>query len=293
MSNMSTVTPELLKRNKELLNSFLIERPIAKEYKLPPYETLFGFIYCIENKHSGKKYIGSVYSGWTDVKNPHPYNSLRKRASHYIYEYNSAMKQITSANKTNRPIIQSLCKDGFENFIMYPIAETSNKNHTDAEKYFIAKFNTIDNGYNGMQGNSWYSHRGRRLTKRDKILRSDPVIAVNINNKEILFSDSMKLLGDFLDTSKDIIKNNNRSGRSHQGWFIFYINNEKRNHILNHYVLENNLGIQKRGNPRYHSEKSKQFYSELVNNISSYIKDPKSEMFSDYVKLDKLEYTDD
>jgi hypothetical protein len=257
MNKVSTISPELLKHNKDLLTSFLQELPISKEYKIPPYDVLFGFIYCIENKMNGKKYIGSVYSAWHDIKNPHPYNSLHKRASSYIYEYNTAMQQETSAKKVNRPIINAMCEDEIHNFIMYPIAETTIKNHSAAENYFINKFDTISNGYNAMVGNGYTHHSGRKLTKHDKLIRSDPIIAVNMNNKEIVFADSMKLLGDFLGTSKDIIKNNNRSGRSHKGWFIFYIDDAKRYYILNHYVLEDNLGIQKRGNPRYHSDKSK------------------------------------
>ena len=290
---MSNITPELLKENKEKLKCFLQEKPIPIEYKIQLFDKLFGYIYCIENLKTTMKYIGSVYSGWIDIKNPHPYSSLRKRASHYIYEYNSSMRQESSIKNTNRPIIKAMCEYGFENFIMYPIAETTNKNHAMAERYFINKYNTIDNGYNTIPGRGYNKHNGRKLSKKDKLIRSDPIIAINLNHKEIIFSDSMKLFADFLGTSKDIIKNNNRSGRSHMGWFIFYINDEKRHYVLNHYVIQNNLGVQKRGNPRYHSEKSKQFYLELFNNISSYIKDPYSELFSEYTKLDRLEYIDD
>lgn len=282
------VTPELLKQNQELLNSFLVGAQIPDEYKLPPHERIFGYIYCIENKLNGRKYIGAVYSGWMDVQDPDPSNLLRKRASNYIYEYNSARKTTSSAKKTFRPIIQALCDDGFENFTMYPIAETTKNNHVSAEIYFIEKLDTIDDGYNVYLGRGRNSHTGRKFLSKDKEVRSDKIIGVNLNKKEILFSDSMKLFADFIGTSKDMIKNVNRIGRSYKGWFIFYIDDEKRNHVLNMVV---NGTIQ---HQTQHSERSKKFYSGVFSSISAFIHEyPHSEIFSDFTELSSLIYSDE
>lgn len=290
---MSKITQETLDRNKIIMNSFFQERAIVDKYRIPEFDKRYGYIYCIENKLNRKKYIGSTFSICNDIKNPHPYSALRKRASHYIYEYNLASRQHTTAKRLQRPIIQAFVAEDIENFIMYPIAETRQGTHEIAEKYFIKEYDSIENGYNRVSGANLTTYRGHKHIASQKNIRSDPIIAINMNAKQLVFADSMKLFGDFLGTSKDMIKNNVRSGRSYKGWFIFYINDEKRNYILNHYVLEDNLGVQKRGNPRYHSEKSKQFYSELMTNVTSYIKDSKSELFSDFTKLDDIKYIDD
>ena len=273
------------------MSSFLIIKPIALEYQLlNPYEVPYGYIYCVENKLNQKKYIGSTHSNWNDIQKPDPINILRKRASQYIYEYNSGIERSESTRKLLRPIIRAMVEDGIENFMFYPLAETQEYTHIKAENYFIDKLDTITNGYNARAKGVWGNSIGRTLTIQDKILRSDKVLAINLNQKKLVFADSMKLLGDFLGTSKDIIKNNNRSGRSHMGWFIFYINREKRFYVLDHFVINDNLGIQKRGNPRYHSESSKKFYSELYDSVSSYIDRSKSELFTDFTVLDPLLY---
>ena len=292
---MSTLTPELLKRNQALKEQFFEARKIEKEYQIPSYDKLHGFIYCIENKNTGKKYIGSTYSVWTDIKNPHPLSALHKRASHYIYEYNSAMKSLPSIKPISRPIIRAMVDEGIENFVMYPVAETTDKSHNSAEHFFIDKYKTDVDGYNVVAVNpnrttNAGNTKGRVLTKHDKLIRSEPILAINMNSQEIVTADSMKLLADFLNTSKDIIKNNARSGRNHRGWFIFYNDSDKRHHILHHFVLGDNLGIQKRGNSRNHSDKSKQFYQELFNNVDSYLKNPKSELFANFTKLPDLCY---
>jgi len=293
---MSTITNELLEQNKKMLQSFLIEKPIPLEYRISnPYDLAqgsipYGYIYCIENKINGKKYIGSAYSLWTDIQNPNPFTILRKRASQYIYEYNSILRSTGSNKRLARPIIQAMQEHGFENFIMYPIAETTVHTHAAAEKFFIDKYDTIASGYNIQYGGSYAKIQGYRLTARDKALRSDKIIAVNLNQKQLIFADSMKLLGDYLGTSKDIIKNQTRGGRQYKGWFMFYLDEGKRTHILEHFVLGDALGKWKHPTTRNHSEKSKQFYSELFQNISTYLKEPKSELFSDFTFLDPLEY---
>jgi hypothetical protein len=273
-------TQDLLEQNKVLVNNFLVIRKIAPEFKIPIYEDRFGYIYCIENKLDNKKYIGSTYSNWMDVKDPNISNPLRKRASQYLYEYNKGIKNTISIKKLNRPIIQAMIDNGFENFIMYPLAETTKKNHTEAEKYFINYYNTIENGYNVIYGRGLTHHIGRALSTKDKKLRSEPIISINFNNKQIIFSDSMKLFADYMNSSKDMIKNVVRLGDFYKGWISFYIDTSKRKYILEK-VLE------KSG---YHSTKRKEFYTELVNNIEKYIKDSKSELFYNFEILEPLKY---
>ena len=150
---MSSVTTELLERNKEIKRNFLVDREIESRYRAP-IGKFYGYIYCIENKKNGKKYIGSTYSTWVGVETPDPMAAMMKRASGYIYEYNTALKSSPSVRKVLRPIMQAMVDDGIENFIMYPLAETTQKTHTQQENEWIDRFDTIENGYNGNYAGS-------------------------------------------------------------------------------------------------------------------------------------------
>ena len=291
---MSTITTELLGSNKEIMDRFLVDREIEERFRLPAGEVKYGNVYCIENLKSGKKYIGSTFSVWTGVKNPSPCSQIRKRASQYLYEYNAALKQSPSIWETLRPIIRAMVKEGIENFIMYPIAETTAANHELAENYFIEAYNSIEDGYNVQRlynGGNPYVRMRRVQSRADKIARSEPILAINLNRKELVLVDSMKLFADYLGTTKDIIKNQARSGRCYKGWFIFYIREDKRAEILNNYIIPDNLGIQKNGHSRNHSEKYKKFYVELYDAVNKYLKQPiLSGRFEDFTLLDPIEY---
>ena len=126
-------------QNRKILSSFLEIRSIPDQYKAPykPNErNPYGYIYCIENKINNKKYIGSTYSVWVGISEPNMIVPLKKRASHYIYNYNR-MKNYSETDKLLlRPIDKALVDYGIENFVMYPIAETTRENHIDAELYW-------------------------------------------------------------------------------------------------------------------------------------------------------------
>jgi hypothetical protein len=183
-----------------------------------------------------------------------------------------------------------MVQDGFENFRMYPIAETTRDTHYDAERYFIDIFNSIENGYNinKVKPSTKFKTIGTIHDAQNKRLRSEPVLCINLNKEEIIFSDSMKLFADYMNSSKDMIKNCVRAGRAYKGWFIFYIDNNKRELILYKHVLGDNLS------KNYtHSEKSKAFYKDLCLTISSYLKSPnKNEFFPNFKILDSLIYKD-
>ena len=272
-------------KNRQLLSQFIVDKKIAPEYT---EDVPFGYIYCIENIVTHKKYIGSVYSLMIGKDKPIPSTQLRKRASNYIYEYNKVMKDETSARQFRRPIILAMVKDGFDNFIMYPLAETNPENHGDMEKFFINKFDTIKNGYNVNPAAANMHKVGTKLMAKDKLLRSEGIISVNLNRKELIISDSMKLFADYLGSSKDMIKNSNRKARPYKGWFIFYIDTEKRHYILNG-ILDDSLT--KNGNG--HSDAAKTHYKELVSIIDEYLRDfTLGEQFSDFTILDPLVYKD-
>lgn len=275
-----------LKQNKILLANFLIDKPIEDQYKIKefPYNP-FGFIYCIENKTTHRKYVGSVYSNWNDIKNPNPLTSLKKRASQYLYEYNKIKNYTSSTEIIARPIIKAMVEEGFDNFIMYPIGETVRQNHVIAEKYFIDLYDSVNNGYNVLNGGAYIFKPGNIMSHPDKLTRSDNIICIHLNNRQIIYSDSMKLFADYLTTTKDIIKNANRKGRTHKGWYIFYIDKEKRHYVKDYFVLGDGLSKNDR-----HSEKSKTFYVTMVENIDLYIDNTNSELFSQFEILSPLRY---
>ena len=277
--------------NQTMKDAFLNNRPIPSKFRLATGEIPYGYIYCIENKTNGKKYFGSTYSVYVGVAHPRPMHSLSKRASHYIYEYNKAMQNMTNgAKKTYRPIIQAMVNEGINNFVMYPVAETTKKTHISLENYFIRINDTINLGYNINHAGTSAKRKGRVLSIQDKLIRSEKILAINMNKQELVVADSMKLFADFIGTTKDIIKNNARKGLTYRGWFIFYINKEKREYVL----INNVINDQDKRRADRHSEKAKEFYKSLYNSVSSYLEpfpSTNNEYFPNFKRLDDLLYT--
>lgn len=284
-----------LANNRILLNSFLVNREIPDQFKIPkldnPYNVPFGYIYCIENINSKKKYIGSVYATWSGIQNPSALMQLQKRASNYIYEYNCALESVDKdKSKRIRPIIQAMLDEGFQNFIMYPIAETTRETHIAAENYFISIYNTIADGYNAVKAYSSFRNEnnpiGKKLSAEDKKIRSTGIICIHPNDKKIIFSDSMKLFGDYMNSSKDMIKNCNRTGKPYKGWYIFYTDEDKRSYILNNNVLNDQ---NKRPQDR-HSDKAKLFYQTLYGTVTLFLRSGNKDYFPNFEFLTPLEY---
>ena len=269
------------KENEVILKNFLEIRPIEKQYQLKAkrqFDIPFGYVYCIENKLNGKKYVGSTYSLWKDVQDPSPMIQLRKRATQYLYEYNCLKNMKTTARRTSRPITRAMFDEGIENFVMYPIAETQQEYHYQAENFFIDLYDTLKTGYNVRRdAPKSCNKRGSAHTAEGKRLRSEEIISINVNLKKIIISDSMKLFADSMHTSKDIIKNSVRKCRPRDGWHSFYTNWEKREYVINYFILGTALPERDR-----HSEKSKNFYTELHQQITEYLSKENSELFSDY-----------
>ena len=279
------------KENLEMRDKFLELRNIDIKYQypykkngIPPY----GYVYCIENKKNGKKYIGSTHSVYQGVNNPSMFHSLKKRATNYIYEYNSVKSNHYTTKKMDRPIIQAMVNDGIENFVMYPIAETAKETHYNIESFFIEKFDSSnpDKGYNLLTPYKYKNGKknGVPHTELGKKLRSTEIICINHNEKKIIFADSMKLFGDYMNSSKTMIKNSVRKCRPYKGWYCFYTDFQKRDYIIKTNVLGNGLA---RGDR--HSPESAKAMLEFHNLISIYIKKHNSELFPFY-KIEELRY---
>ena len=280
MSNES-----IIQQNNETMLRFLQLREIPEKYRLKD-KIPEGFIYCIENTKNGKKYIGSTYSVWAGVQKPTLYSSMHKRASMYLYEYNRACRNnISNVTTTYRPIIRAFMQEGFNNFIMYPICECTKSNIREMEEYFINTYDTIKSGYNSSKPiNVLYREHIKPMSEAQKKLRSTGVLCINLNEKKMLISDSMKLFADYLGTKKDLIKNSNRSGTTYKNWFIFYLDKSKRDYILHEIILNPNYN----GRRKY-SDSHKQLYSNLSKSVDEYLSGH-TEYFSDFIKLDNLVY---
>lgn len=277
--------------NRRILSNFVKFKEIDPQYKLPKHIKRFGYVYCIENKKNGKKYIGSSYSRWMDVKNPSVWNQLRKRATNYIYDYNNLVKSIKEDPRnisSGRPIIRAMYEEGIENFVMYPLAETIEDQHFAAEEYFIKKYDTVNNGYNFQSVNGKYhrfrNHMGTPHTEEEKKKRSTEIICISPSTKKIIFADSMKLFGDYMNSSKDMIKNSVRKCRPYKGWYCFYTDYDKRNHIIQINVLGDGLPVGHR-----HSKESAEISVEFHNEITKYLKNKDSKIFQEY-SVEELRY---
>lgn len=274
--------------NQKILMQFVLFKDIPKEYKLPVFVKAFGYIYCIENKKNGMKYIGSTFSR----NGEYMFTRIRKRASQYIFAYNNLKKDEAKGELLGpvRPIMKAMLKEGIENFVMYPLAETVEEQHYYSEAYFIKKFDTIDHGYNYISpaGNiikaKVRKREGTPHTEAEKKKRSTEVICISPSTKKIIFADSMKLFGDYMNSSKDMIKNSVRKCRPYKGWYCFYTDYEKRNHIIETNVLGDGLPVGHR-----HSKESAEISVEFHNEITEYLKNKDSKIFQEY-SIEELRY---
>ena len=291
---MANVSTELLQRNAEIKAKFFQDREIRKEFKIPILENPYGYIYCIENKKNGKKYIGSTHSIYQGVENPSRLAILYKRMNEYIYEYNSDLKKSPSIIETLRPIARAMVKEGIENFVMYPVAETTARTHAAKEAYFMDLYDTVENGYNVAKvrgtGPIITDNPGRLQSIEERRGRSEPILAINLNDRSMVFAESMKLFADYLGTTKDMIKNQARSGRNYKGWFVFYKKAAKREEVFRR-IFSDELGIQANGCSRNHSEKSKKFYKELYDSVNEFLRDPRhTEQFGGFTLMPDITF---
>ena len=230
-----------------------------------------GVIYCIENLKNGKRYIGKTVD-------------LLNRSNHYIKAYRSPEKYISE----NRPIQLAISSEGIENFRMYPLEVTTNRRKlADLEIEYMYKFDTLnpEKGYNTSTVKNYRSNKGKGghpHTVDSKISRSKLVACINPTTKKMIISVGMKLFGDIVGTSKDIIKNNAKRGSRAFGFYIIYINETDRQDILERqekkyqYFLESCARLGK--NPQANNYEE---YFDFVNKVSLLVADCDASVFTD------------
>lgn len=92
-----------------------------------------GYIYCIENKINGHKYVGKTL------------RSIENRFRKHIRD--SSKKSVQ-----NRPLYRAFKKYGINNFKCYILEECDNNILSDREIYWIDKLGSYIDGYNATLG---------------------------------------------------------------------------------------------------------------------------------------------
>lgn len=179
-------------------------------------------IYKLTNLDNGKVYIGQTVN-------------LRKR----VPEYNNA-----ETSTSDREIIKAIKKHGSNRFRLEIVEECDPKNLSCYESYHIRKLEAYDPkyGYNenlGSMSRDYEAalkqriamklyHTGLKESPLTKRKKSQIVIAINEDTRDVIISDSGKLLGDYFDKSKDYIKNCLRQPSTIQGYQLYYYDKDLR-----------------------------------------------------------------
>ena len=195
-------------------------------------------IYMIRNIRNRKVYVGQT-------------RDLHRRAVDYRRLNDPDFPAGT------RPIEKAIQTEGIENFEFIVLKFCNFYELSKWEEYYARKLNALDPdyGYNlnpifttnrpidvppSVREKMSKSHTGLKETAKTKRKKSNQVFAVTDNI--IFVCDSGKVLGDFLGTGKDVIKNCLRQPSRHGGYRIYYADFEKRNEIVDRQIAKLNAG---------------------------------------------------
>lgn len=182
-------------------------------------------IYKLTNEVNGKIYVGQT----TD---------FRKRMNAYK---NVTKRDVAKYGK----IARAINKYGFDNFKVDILKRCEPDELTDYENYYISKLKSSnsDIGYNQVVVNNAnsnssesrkrksISHTGLKESSITKRKKSNMVIAIKPEEKLILICESAKIFGDFVNVTKDMVKNCLRQPSRCHGWRLYYDDYSKRQAI--------------------------------------------------------------
>lgn len=177
-------------------------------------------IYMIVNLSNKMRYIGKT-------------THLLNRANNYILNYRK------EDSGDHRLLIRDMRKYGIENFRMFPIAVVRSRPAlAEAEQFYTEQYNTYwPKGYNTATVSSTLN----QLYKRDsghphtiatKMKKAKLVACINPDTHEMYVSVGMKLFGDLVGKSKDIIKNAAKAPIRICGFYIIYLSKVDRDEIV-------------------------------------------------------------
>ena len=179
-------------------------------------------IYKITNLINGKVYIGQT-------------RDFRKRVGTYLSEL----------KYSNRLISQAIKEYGSDNFTIEIVTLCKIHQLDKLERYYINQYrsNDRDYGYNDLPSPTSRSvedmllesnrkrsaHIGLKESNNTKRNKSNKIFI--IRDDTIIISDSAKLYGDYINATKDQIKNYIRYPLCKDGFYLFYVSENKRNNI--------------------------------------------------------------
>lgn len=164
-----------------------------------------GYIYLIENKINGKKYVGQTS------------RSLEERWKEHCTEY-------LKREFEKRPLYDAIKKYGLENFSISLLEEVELPNLCEREIYWINFYNTYyGEGYNATLGGD-----GRSFVNEEKIIE---IYNIFQNKKEV-----QRLLGYDCKTIKKVLDKNNIKIKQNE-----LINQEKLGKKISAYSLNGEL----------------------------------------------------
>lgn len=183
-------------------------------------------IYKLTNKTNGKIYIGQTVD--------------------YFRRMNEYKNRKSSNSKSSKyKIMEEIEKCGFDNFETSIVRECTKDELNYYEMYYIKHFKSYMKkyGYNSKHSTKntnqimnrstkskmSKSHTGLKESTNTKKKKSNKVYA--IRDKDLIISDSAKLLGDYFGKSKDYIKNCLRQPSRIDGYRLYYVDSEKRQKI--------------------------------------------------------------
>lgn len=224
-------------------------------------------IYMIINLINNKKYIGKTVH-------------LLNRANNYI----AHTRDVHS--RDSRILVQDMRKYGIENFRMFPLAVVKTRKELAVlEKYYVLQYNTLTpNGYNMNIPSEVDFHikqyHGHPTLVATKMKKAKLIAAVNPDEKKMFISIGMKLFGDFVGKSKDVIKNAAKVPNRICGYYIIYLNETDQKQVLEK--------VQKRVYEMYHRnttvnhDKSKhENYYSVVSDVQTLLIEENANVFTE------------
>lgn len=211
------------KSNSEIIAEYRRKFLFLDANETPIDLTLFKgkyVIYVIVNIKTRQFYIGKT-------------TNLLNRSNHYIWSYRN------KCDDTSRPVIHAILSEGIENFRMYPIYISKNREELAKDEVrFVSNYMTITPNllYNKKipSESSEYHTKliGYKTSISTKIKKAKWCIAINPDTKRLYLCTGMKIFGDLVGSSKDQVKNCTRRGIRHHGFYIFYFNDYDRQSIV-------------------------------------------------------------
>lgn len=233
--NVSTVRKTELEKSRDARDNFLKISYLPNFIMPDNYKSKY-FIYIIKNLANNKIYVGKC-------------KNIYDRANNYIWHYNNPQYN------DFRPIHKAIRSYGIDKFVMYPIEICDSKEHAGyMEHFYITTLHTTDRsiGYN-VETNidnrkSIAGKEGHEHSIETKIKKGKPVLCINPETKIAFVAVGMKIFADYMNTSKDLIKNCARKPCMYKGYYIIYLNDADREEVLQKAIKREEAQIAKFSN---------------------------------------------